>query len=254
MLKNIIKNALKPGFFGVMVDKVKKRITEPNPAEIKQKATAWYKERAINTEDWLEGIDIVLAKEAVEYNEALQLKGQKIIENLPVKMGGGGNVVLLYFLTRYLKPKVIVETGVSMGFSSQGFLSAIKKNGLGHLYSSDFPYFRIDNPEKYIGCVVDEDLKENWALYIEGDHKNLPAITQKVDSIDLFHYDSDKSYTGRNEALKLLEKQLNKATIVFDDIADNFHFKDFMESSDIPSVILQSPQGGYVGISANWLT
>jgi hypothetical protein len=34
------------------------------------------------------------------------------------------------------------------GFSSSAILTALKENGEGILYSSDFPYFRIKNPEK----------------------------------------------------------------------------------------------------------
>ena len=78
------------------------------------------------------------------------------------------------------EPKTILETGVAAGFSSQSFLSALAKNGSGKLYSSDYPYFRIPNPEKYIGIVVDKELQNNWELYIEGDKANLDKIIRKL--------------------------------------------------------------------------
>ena len=57
-----------------------------------------------------------------------------------MSLGGGGNFILLYFLTRKFN-KVVVETGVAAGWSSLAILGAFEKNGEGKLYSSDFPYF-----------------------------------------------------------------------------------------------------------------
>ena len=51
-----------------------------------------------------------------------------------------------------------------------------------------------------------ESNKDNWFLDIRGDDVALPEIVKKLDNntIDLFHYDSDKSYSGRVNALKIL--------------------------------------------------
>lgn len=247
--KNIILNMMKPGYFPVMFNKIIKRIKEPRPSRIKAEATRWYAERASDTLDFMKAMDPVLYKEAVEYNDDLNTHGQQVMDTLPVKMGGGGNCVLLYFLTRYLKPETIVETGVSMGFSSHAFLSGIQKNSMGRLFSSDFPYFRLPDPEQFIGCVVEEHLKKHWTLLIEGDQKNLQAINTQIKSIDLFHYDSDKSYAGRTEAIRTLQTKISgNTTVVFDDIGDNFHFRDWVESTGQQFVILQNPKGGYVGM------
>ena len=49
-------------------------------------------------------------------------------------------------------------------------------------------------------------------------------------NIDLFHYDSDKSYSGRANALKSISSKISSKTIIiFDDIQNNLHFKDFVE-------------------------
>lgn len=249
-IRHILVNMLKPGYFPIMFNKVLKRLKEPNPAVIKQQATAWYAQRAEDTHEFIKRVDPTLFDESVSFNQALQQRGQEVISKLPVKMGGGGNCILLYFLARHLRPAVIVETGVSMGFSSQTFLSAIRKNQKGHLYSSDFPYFRLPEPEKYIGCVVEEHLKKDWTLLIDGDQKNLPVIASSASKIELFHYDSDKSYSGRTEALKTLRPNLDgNSTIVFDDIGDNFHFRDWVEKEQLPYRILKNPAGGFVGLT-----
>ena len=48
------------------------------------------------------------------------------------------NQELLFFLTRFLKPNIVLETGVANGYSSKAILYAIKKNKKGSLFSSDF--------------------------------------------------------------------------------------------------------------------
>jgi hypothetical protein len=139
-------------------------------------------------------------------------------------MGAGGEYEFLYWLTRLLEPDVIVETGVSAGWSSEAFLQAIKKNGRGKLYSSDFPYFRVADPDRYIGILVSD--KTNWELHLTGDENALPAIVASVPEIGLFHYDSDKSYSGRQFAVDTVLPKLT-GPLVMDDISDNRWFRDF---------------------------
>lgn len=128
-------------------------------------------------------------------------------------------------MARYYKPQVIVETGVAAGFSSQAFLSALEENGNGKLYSSDFPYFRLEDSEQYIGVLVEARLRVNWQLYVQGDEINLKAILPQVKQIDLFHYDSDKRYKGRNAAQALVKPKLSaNAVLIMDDIQDNAFF------------------------------
>mgnify|MGYP007000273262 len=74
------------------------------------------------------------------------------------------------------------------------------------LYSSDFPYFRIKDPEKYIGIVVEKSLRKNWNLFIEGDENNLPKILKTAKKIDILSYDSDKTYSGRSKTLTKVSK------------------------------------------------
>ena len=101
------------------------------------------------------------------------------------------------FLTRLLTPDVIVETGVADGWSSHAFLAGSNDNGAGHLYSSDFPYFRESDPERTIGRLVPAELKGRWTLLTAGDEKNMPQVLDSVTSVYLFHYDSDKRPVGR---------------------------------------------------------
>lgn len=247
-IKNVLSNALKPGYFKVMLDKVIKRLKEPQIEKNKLIATEWCKSVGVDTAKYLSEKDKSLYDESYHFNEELHQKSKPIIEALPFKMGAGGNCILIYFLTKYYKPRTILETGVSMGFSSKTFLTVIKEYG-GSLYSSDFPYFRHANPEKYVGCIVPGELKSNWNLYIKGDRENFKEILPKLDTIDLFHFDSDKSYEGRAFAFQAVLPYLNQnSVVIFDDINDNLHFKDLVNKYAAEYFVLTSPNGGYVGL------
>lgn len=240
---------MKPGYLSVMLDKVIKRIKEPHLKRDKRLATKWCSEMAEDTEDYLSSIDSQLLKEAVKFNEELHIHGKEVIKSLSFKMGGGGNCVLIYFLTRYKRPEAVLETGVSMGFSSYAFLHAMKLNERGRLFSSDFPYFRHREPERFVGCVVPEDYKSDWQLYINGDKENLKEILPKIGSIDIFHYDSDKSYEGRSFAFEAIFKRLSgQALIIFDDIHDNLHFRDLVKQHKFNYKVLSGYNGGFVGL------
>ncbi len=163
---------------------------------------------------------------------------------------GDADIILLYYLVRAFKPEVVLETGVAAGFSSASILEALKQNGGGILYSSDFPYLKMKNPEKYIGIMVED--RSDWNLYIRGDRKNIPKIVSQLKRIDLFHFDSDKSYQGREFVYKTIQKKLHdKSLLVFDDVSDNEFFIDYFGNSDFDYRILRRSRysNKFVGIA-----
>ena len=198
-------------------------------------------------------IDSNLWVEAETVAQEIKQHGWRILEPLHLDLGGGGCYSLLYFLTRLMQPSVIVETGVASGYSSMAILRAVDENGIGHLYSSDFPYLRLKNPEKYIGIIVPEKLKKFWSLYTRGDRISLPEIIDQISQVDLFHYDSDKTYEGRTYAYETLKSKLTRNSIViFDDIQDNCHFKEMVEKLDkFSSWKVFEFQGKYLGLLYN---
>jgi predicted O-methyltransferase YrrM len=123
-----------------------------------------------------------------------------------------------------------METGVAAGFSSRAILSALHQNGAGILWSSDFPLFRLEEPEQNIGVLVEPPLRNNWRLFLKGDRVNIPQILEQMQKVDFFHYDSDKSKSGREYAFQQVRGKLSDdAIVVFDDIQDNLHFKELVE-------------------------
>jgi predicted O-methyltransferase YrrM len=248
-MKNILINFFKENYFLVIVKKIFKKFEKNTSVEAKKWAVENNK-RSI--EEFFCSVDAPLYDEIKIEIKSIQEYAQNKISKLTVPLGGGGNYILLYFLIRKFKLLNIVETGVAAGWTSLAILRALKKNGKGFLYSSDFPYFRLKNPEKYIGYLAkDESNKDNWFLDIRGDDIALPEIVKKLDNntIDLFHYDSDKSYSGRVNALRILSSKINSKTIIiFDDIQNNLHFKEFVEKSSNDFSVYEF-KGKFIGIT-----
>ena len=211
-----------------MVHKVLLRLRERRTSSQRSEIEQWCRSHSIEIDDWANALDRALWTEAKSFEEHQRQTAKTKLQDVDVELGGGGAYHLLYFLTRLERPKIIVETGVAAGFSSRAFLSALVENKRGRLFSSDFPYFRLHSPEQYVGVLVEPHLRSGWEPLLKGDRRNLPEIIAQVCEINLVHYDSDKSYEGRMFAISALEPKLAAdAIILFDDIQDNWHFRDF---------------------------
>lgn len=247
---NIARAALNPIKAKVMLGKVAKRLSDPKGTLNDGAYKDWLKANAIPVEAFIEENFGHLKDETQEFDRALTVHANDVLARIPHSLGGGGGVPLLYAMVREMKPDVVVETGVAAGYSSASILSAMDKNGKGHLYSSDFPYFRIENPEQYVGVVVEERLKKRWSLFLKGDEHNIPDILAQIKGdIDLFHYDSDKSYTGRTKTLNAIFPRMSpQGTIIVDDIQDNCHFHDWVKARPFISWKVISYLGKYIGL------
>lgn len=247
-MKNIILNIFKGDYIFIILKKVLKRFEKDTSYE----ASKWAKENAkFSTDEFCNLVDQTLYDEILLDVKSIEKEANYKLSKLNVILGGCGNFILLYFLARKIKPKIIVETGVAAGWSSLAILRAIAKNGTGKLYSSDFPYFRLKNPEQYVGYLAKSEINNaDWFLDIRGDDVAIPEIYKRIGekNIDLFHYDSDKSYSGRKKVFKKLFPKFHSKTImIFDDIQDNLHFKELTEKTDKDYCIIEF-NGKYLGI------
>ena len=253
-MKNIISNILRRNYFLVIAKKILKRFEKNTSREAKK----WIKQNTnYSTEQFCKLIDPQLYDEILSDINLIAKYAHDKLSRLNISLGGGGNYILLYFLVRKIMPKTVVETGVAAGWSSLAILRALQKNGKGKLYSSDFPYFRLKNPEQYVGYLAKDEInKINWFLDVRGDDLAIPEILKRIgdESIDLFHYDSDKSYSGREMVFKNLNTKIDSKTItIFDDIQDNLHFKNLIEKTKKDYWIIEF-KGKYLGIlGANFL-
>lgn len=245
---NILRNATKRSNYLIMANKLFNK-RERNTESV---ATAWAESHTTDYNRYVQSIDPALAEESTLFAKRLSIQSKIKLKNMPYSVGGGSFNQLLYFFARLKKPATLLETGVAAGSSTQTLLSTIELNGMGKLYSSDFPYCKYPNPESLVGYLVDDHLKENWELSIEGDRIALPAFLARLGQIDFFHYDSDKSYAGRTFAFEQVLPRMSKnSTIIMDDIQDNVFFRDWVESTQQTYFVFNS-HAKYIGIVPNF--
>jgi hypothetical protein len=72
----------------------------------------------------------------------------------------------LYFVCRFVKPTVAIETGVNYGTSSALILQALEDNGKGLLYSIDLPQVEYEAPfrQKYTDLQLPKSTKTGFAV------------------------------------------------------------------------------------------
>ena len=187
--------------------------------------------------------------ETLAWSSTFEPEANARLAELGVRLGGGGHYQLVHFLVRHLRPAVVLETGVAAGWTSQAILAALGRNGHGTLYSSDFPYFRLDEPEQYVGCLVHDDLRAGWHLGLHGDRVNLAEFLPQIDQIDLLHYDSDKSYDGRAFVMEAVAPKLApNAVVIMDDIDDTTFFRDWVTGAGRTCRVFERG-GKFVGLT-----
>jgi len=190
-------------------------------------ATLWVEWHKKPFDSWAINTNKNIFDEASNFYSSFNLEKKYILKSLPISGGdkkatecGGGNETLLYFLTRLIGAKNVLETGVSAGASTRSILEAIKLNNQGKLYSSDLATVL---KKSQVGILVKEELKKNWCLYDKGDEENIPLIFQKEKKFDLVYYDSVKSYEAKKWFHSIIIKNTNPKVIIYDDIdRDNF--------------------------------
>ena len=228
---------------------VLKRNKNSQQEETRAESTNWCKEYCISQEEALKKLTGKSTFKNIDrlYPDEIKL-AKNTASNCPIKMGGEGAISFLYHLVKEKKFKNIIETGVAYGWSSLAILLAIKDIENALLISNDMPYIKANN-EDYVGCVIPENIKSKWQLQRLPDVKGIPlALNFFNHNIDLCHYDSDKSYTGRKWASPILWSSLkNGGLFVSDDINDNIAFKQFCEDVNRIPIIIEH-LGKYVGV------
>ena len=169
--------------------------------------------------------------------------------NLAKNLGGPGNIILIDILTELPRVQSVLETGVSLGYSTSTILSNLSKKK-GSLTSVDIPYINVKNLN-YLGYVIKRSLKKKWNLILGIDYYVLKRLQIQKKKFDLVIYDSDKSYDGRLNCYELMWKMLNKkGYFITDDAADNDAFIDFAKKQNSKYFIIKKfkADGGYSGI------
>ena len=144
--------------------------------------------------------------------------------------GDAGLVRAIWCLTRHLRPKKVVETGVAHGVTSRFILEGLNKGGDGQLWSIDLPPLeRVWR--KQVGAAVGDRYSNRWS-YIKGSsRRRLPQLFSRLGQIDLFIHDSLHSERNVRFELDLAWKALRPGgALVVDDIDANNGFRSFIDS------------------------
>jgi hypothetical protein len=155
--------------------------------------------------------------------------------------GDAGFVRAIWCLTRHLRPKNVVETGVAHGVTSRFILEALERNGNGHLSSIDLPPMERVWREQ-VGLAVTERNAGRWT-YIKGPSRlRLPKLLSQLGQINLFIHDSLHSERNVRFELDRAWASLRPGgAIVVDDVDANWGFRSFTETfSGHQSVICEA--------------
>ena len=150
----------------------------------------------------------------------------------------------LYAFCRFIKPDVVVETGVHYGSSSAFMLQALRDNHSGRLYSIDLPdtKYATENGKTHhhaikpteIGSYVLPELHDRWTLIIGDARKKLPELLATLSSIDIFHHDSMHTYDHMYfEYRTAWPKIRNGGVLMSHDVSWNNAFADFCSEKNV---------------------
>lgn len=118
---------------------------------------------------------------------------------------GFGDSVVLYACTRFLRPEVIIETGVGPGLSTSSILAGLIDNSKGHLFSIELPpQTRFARPrdedgasfawqERGVGWAIPETIKSkgqpHHTLLLQDVRDALPELISGTGTLDMFLHD-----------------------------------------------------------------
>lgn len=237
---------LYPQLIHLVSQKLFRRTSEPG--DTRQEMESWCAERCVDTHIALSQLTGITELTPVNrlfsshFEHAL-----KISKACPVKMGGPGDLDLLYWSAEHLKASKVIETGVAYGWSSLAILLSLQNRKDSRLISTDMPYPNLNN-EPYVGCVVSEELRSKWQIIKNADRQALPEAIKILKQIDMCHYDSDKSYDGRMWAFPILWNALRHGGFfISDDIGDNVAFRVFSDMVKCNPIVIKV-DNKYVGI------
>jgi predicted O-methyltransferase YrrM len=250
-LFHVLRNATARGHARTVLQKLAARARGEHRQA--RRATPWCASVASRADRFVAANEL-LWSEAESFAAALEARAEVLLRARGFDaVGSGAHCALLYFLTRHTRPRSVLETGVAAGYASAAVLAALERNGAGRLFSSDFPYLRSPRPYDHIGCLVDPSHRHRWRIELVGDRVNVPLLLAGAGPIDLFHYDSDKSYSGRKWVFSRVLRSLSPgAVVVMDDVQDNLFFKDWIEREGWPYAVLPF-RDKYVGVAGRRL-
>ncbi len=149
-----------------------------------------------------------------------------------------------------LRPEVMVETGVAVGFTTATVLRAMEENGRGRLYSIDLPALQYDT-DRPIGSAVPEELKHRWDLRLGDSRKLLRPLAEEVGPVDIFLHDALHTYASQRREYRTMWPHLRSGGVLISDDVENPALIELAQEVGVePQIILGSNRRSEAGGSA----
>jgi predicted O-methyltransferase YrrM len=169
-------------------------------------------------------------------------------EPLSVWTGRNELLNLVGALVTLMRPNVVVETGVALGFSTATILTAMRSNGHGHLYSIDLPHVQYGH-ERETGGAVPAEIRDRWTLRLGPSQKLLPRLLGEVAPIDLFIHDANHAYSAQLREYRCAWPYLRPGGVLVSDDVGNPAFVEFAAEVDArPYLVPVSRMDSAVGL------
>ena len=128
--------------------------------------------------------------------------------------------------TRHLRPARAVETGVGQGVTTNCILTAMDRNGAGHLTSIDLPPLSTSWHGSVAGAV-DPAVRRRWTYERGAVRRKLPGVLEQG-TVGLFVHDALHTYASMEfEFRAAWHRLLEGGLLIADDVALNTAFRDF---------------------------
>lgn len=151
-------------------------------------------------------------------------------------------VRLAWCMTRHLRPRRVLETGVGRGLTTRVVLEALHRNGEGELWSIDLPPLLEHELHSETAAAVPDRLRYRWTLTYGSSRRVLPGLVRELGAIDLFVHDS--MHTTRNVHFELdavWPALADGAPVLIDDVEKNRAMDGFLnKNAGTPSMVFTS--------------
>jgi predicted O-methyltransferase YrrM len=147
-----------------------------------------------------------------------------------------------------MRPAVMVETGVALGFTTATVLHVMAEAGEGHLYSVDLPALQY-NPDDPVGRAVPSELRDRWTLELGDSRKKLEPLCARVAPVDVFLHDALHTYSSQLREYRTAWPFIRFGGLLISDDVNNPAFIEFAREVEArPHLVVGSSRSDAVGL------
>ena len=151
-------------------------------------------------------------------------------------------------IVKLMRPAVMVETGVALGFTTATVLRVMAEAGEGKLYSVDLPALQ-HNPDESVGRAVPSELRDRWHLELGDSRKKLEPLCARVAPLDIFLHDALHTYSSQLREYRTAWPFIRCGGLLLSDDVNNPAFVEFAhEVGARPHLVAGPSRGDAVGL------